>query len=119
MRKSGRFAWVEFASLAVSQQALALDGESLGAGVMKVSQSKTPIHTAGWRAAVCPIPCIAAMLSSLQACVSEDREGVSVQGPHPHSRLASRHMPRPSKVHAACQLAGWLASSKMPCPCRI
>ena len=58
MRKSGRFAWVEFASLAVSQQALALDGESLGAGVMKVSQSKTPIHTAGWRAAVCPVPAL-------------------------------------------------------------
>ena len=54
VRKSGRFAWVEFASLAVSQQALALDGESLGSGVMKVSQSKTPIHTAGWRAAVRP-----------------------------------------------------------------
>ena len=65
MRKSGRFAWVEFASLAVSQQALALDGESLGAGVMKVSQSKTPIHTAGWRAAVRPIP---ALLQCSRAC---------------------------------------------------
>ena len=53
VRKSGRFAWVEFATLQASQQALTLDGESLGAGIMKVSQSKTPIHTAGWRAPVC------------------------------------------------------------------
>lgn len=52
VRKSGRFAWVEFATLQASQQALTLDGESLGAGIMKVSQSKTPIHTAGWRAPV-------------------------------------------------------------------
>ncbi|KAK9786797.1 hypothetical protein WJX73_003056 [Symbiochloris irregularis] len=50
VRKSGRFAWVEFATLQASQQALTLDGESLGSGIMKVSQSKTPIHTAGWRA---------------------------------------------------------------------
>lgn len=52
VRKSGRFAWVEFGTLQAAQQALTLDGESLGAGVMKVSQSKTPIHTAGWRAQV-------------------------------------------------------------------
>ena len=50
MRKSGRFAWIEFASLQSAQQALALDGESMGTGTMKVSASKTPIHTAGWRA---------------------------------------------------------------------
>ena len=67
MRKSGRFAWVEFASLAVSQQALALDGESLGSGVMKVSQSKTPIHTAGWRAAVSPCSSAAAAAAAGRA----------------------------------------------------
>jgi len=50
VRKSGRFAWIEFASLQSAQQALALDGESMGTGTMKVSASKTPIHTAGWRA---------------------------------------------------------------------
>lgn len=50
VRKSGRFAWVEFATLQAAQHALTLDGEQLGTGCMKVSASKTPIHTAGWRA---------------------------------------------------------------------
>jgi hypothetical protein len=52
VRKSGRFAWVEFATLQAAQHALTLDGEQLGTGCMKVSASKTPIHTAGWRAPV-------------------------------------------------------------------
>lgn len=52
VRKSGRFAWVEFATLQAAQTAMSLDGESLGNGIMKVSTSKTPIHTAGWRAQV-------------------------------------------------------------------
>ncbi len=52
VRKSGRFAWVEFATLQAAQTAMSLDGESLGSGTMKVSASKTPIHTAGWRAQV-------------------------------------------------------------------
>ncbi|BDA45908.1 probable polyadenylate-binding protein-interacting protein 8 at N-terminal half [Coccomyxa sp. Obi] len=50
VRKSGRFAWVEFQTLQAAQTAMSLDGESLGTGTMKVSASKTPIHTAGWRA---------------------------------------------------------------------
>ncbi len=52
VRKSGRFAWVEFQTLQAAQTAMSLDGESLGTGTMKVSASKTPIHTAGWRAQV-------------------------------------------------------------------
>ena len=55
VRKSGRFAWVEFATLQAAQQAMSLDGEALGTGIMKVSTSKTPIHTAGWRA---PVRCL-------------------------------------------------------------
>ncbi|KAL3161611.1 hypothetical protein ABBQ32_010469 [Trebouxia sp. C0010 RCD-2024] len=50
VRKSGRFAWVEFTSIQAAHQALTLDGELLGANMLKISQSKTPIHTAGWRA---------------------------------------------------------------------
>ena len=52
VRKSGRFAWVEFTSIQAAHQALTLDGELLGANMLKISQSKTPIHTAGWRAPV-------------------------------------------------------------------
>ena len=52
MRKSGRFAWVEFSTIQAAHQALQLDGEPLGTGMLKISQSKTPIHTAGWRAPV-------------------------------------------------------------------
>lgn len=52
VRKSGRFAWVEFSTIQAAHQALALDGEPLGTGMLKISQSKTPIHTAGWRAPV-------------------------------------------------------------------
>ncbi|KAL0050715.1 hypothetical protein WJX82_005665 [Trebouxia sp. C0006] len=50
VRKSGRFAWVEFTSIQAAHQALTLDGGLLGANMLKISQSKTPIHTAGWRA---------------------------------------------------------------------
>lgn len=50
VRKSGRFAWVEFTSIQAAHQALTLDGELLGSNMLKISQSKTPIHTAGWRA---------------------------------------------------------------------
>jgi hypothetical protein len=64
VRKSGRFAWIEFATLQAAQQALALDGESLGNGMMKVSASKTPIHTAGWRAPVCTTHLSCALLST-------------------------------------------------------
>lgn len=53
VRKSGRFAWVEFTSIQAAHQALTLDGELLGSNMLKISQSKTPIHTAGWRAPVC------------------------------------------------------------------
>eukprot|EP00951_Prasinocladus_malaysianus_P031958 scaffold309028_cov42-Prasinocladus_malaysianus.AAC.1 len=49
VRKSGRFAWVEFESVKAANQALGLDGESLGNSTLRISQSKTPIHTAGWR----------------------------------------------------------------------
>lgn len=52
VRKSGRFAWVEFTSIQAAHQALTLDGGLLGANMLKISQSKTPIHTAGWRAPV-------------------------------------------------------------------
>ena len=52
VRKSGRFAWVEFSTIQAAHQALQLDGEPLGTGMLKISQSKTPIHTAGWRAPV-------------------------------------------------------------------
>lgn len=50
VRKSGRFAWVEFATVPGMQAALSLDGEPLGNGTMKVQQSRTPIMNAGWRA---------------------------------------------------------------------
>ena len=43
---------MEFATLQAAQTAMSLDGEALGNGIMKVSTSKTPIHTAGWRAQV-------------------------------------------------------------------
>eukprot|EP00873_Tetraselmis_striata_P007435 jgi/Tetstr1/427699/TSEL_017824.t1 len=49
VRKSGRFAWVEFETVMAANKALALDGESLGNSTLRISQSKTPIHTAGWR----------------------------------------------------------------------
>eukprot|EP00191_Tetraselmis_sp_GSL018_P024644 CAMPEP_0177625698 /NCGR_PEP_ID=MMETSP0419_2-20121207/30246_1 /TAXON_ID=582737 /ORGANISM="Tetraselmis sp., Strain GSL018" /LENGTH=355 /DNA_ID=CAMNT_0019126677 /DNA_START=1031 /DNA_END=2096 /DNA_ORIENTATION=- len=49
VRKSGRFAWVEFESVKSANQALSLDGETLGNSSLRISQSKTPIHTAGWR----------------------------------------------------------------------
>ena len=49
VRISGRFAWVEFSQQGSAQQALTLDGQQLGAGSLRISQSKTPIHTAGWR----------------------------------------------------------------------
>ena len=52
VRKSGRFAWIEFGTLQAAQMAMSLDGESLGNGILKISTSKTPIHTAGWRAPV-------------------------------------------------------------------
>lgn len=60
MRKSGRFAWVEFNTLQAAMAATNLDGESLGSGTMKVSASKTPIHTAGWRAQV--LTCITILI---------------------------------------------------------
>ncbi|CAD7699212.1 unnamed protein product [Ostreobium quekettii] len=50
VRKSGRFAWVEFATTPGMQAALSLDGEPLGNSNMKVQQSRTPIMNAGWRA---------------------------------------------------------------------
>jgi len=49
VRISGRFAWVEFSQQGSAQQAMALDGQQLGSGSLRISQSKTPIHTAGWR----------------------------------------------------------------------
>lgn len=61
VRKSGRFAWVEFTSIQAAHQALTLDGELLGSNMLKISQSKTPIHTAGWRA---PVSSLTVSLSS-------------------------------------------------------
>ncbi|KAK9828975.1 hypothetical protein WJX72_003168 [[Myrmecia] bisecta] len=52
VRKSGKFAWVEFTTAQAAQQALNLDGEALTPGSsMRIALSKTPIHTAGWRSA--------------------------------------------------------------------
>ena len=52
VRKSGRFAWVEFRTLQAAQAAMLLDGGSLGTATINVSASKTPMYTAGWRAQV-------------------------------------------------------------------
>ena len=68
VRKSGRFAWVEFSTIQAAHQALQLDGEPLGTGMLKISQSKTPIHTAGWRAPVrllCFVHCLLVFTSRL------------------------------------------------------
>ncbi|CAG9460471.1 unnamed protein product [Pedinophyceae sp. YPF-701] len=48
VRRSGRFAWVEFETAEEAQKALACDGELFGNATMRISTSKTPIHTAGW-----------------------------------------------------------------------
>ena len=65
VRKSGKFAWVKFSTIQTAHQALTLDGEPLAGGILKISQSKTPIHTAGWRAPVrCLQPCCDICLSS-------------------------------------------------------
>ncbi|GMH40146.1 hypothetical protein BSKO_08050 [Bryopsis sp. KO-2023] len=56
VRKNGRFAWVEFATMSGMQAALNLDGECMGNSTMKVQQSRTPIMNAGWRAQGIDLP---------------------------------------------------------------
>ena len=83
VRKSGRFAWVEFSTIQAAHQALQLDGEPLGTGMLKISQSKTPIHTAGWRAPV-GLLCIAHRYSAGLSCGVPGVQGFAVrQGPLP------------------------------------
>lgn len=47
VRISGRFAWVEFGDVRAANASLALDGESTGGHHLRVSQSKSAIHSNG------------------------------------------------------------------------
>jgi hypothetical protein len=47
VRISGRFAWVEFLDVRAANAALALDGETTGGHHLRVSQSKSAIHSNG------------------------------------------------------------------------
>lgn len=47
VRISGRFAWIEFADVRAANAALGLDGESTGGHHLRVSQSKSAIHSNG------------------------------------------------------------------------
>mmetsp|Transcript_22183 Transcript_22183/g.42312 ORF Transcript_22183/g.42312 Transcript_22183/m.42312 type:complete len:301 (+) Transcript_22183:1-903(+) len=49
VRISGRFAWVEFTDVRAANAALALDGETTGGHHLRVSQSKSAIHSNGLR----------------------------------------------------------------------
>jgi hypothetical protein len=47
VRISGKFAWVEFADVRAAHTTLALDGETTGGHHLRVSQSKSAIHSNG------------------------------------------------------------------------
>lgn len=47
VRISGRFAWVEFADVRAANAALQLDGHNTGGHHLRVSQSKSAIHSNG------------------------------------------------------------------------
>jgi hypothetical protein len=43
-----RNAWLEFIDVGSAQRAISLDGHVVKSGPVRVSSSKTPIHSAGW-----------------------------------------------------------------------
>jgi len=60
VRISGRFAWVEFVDVRAANATLALDGETTGGHSLRVSQSKSAIHSNGLRRNPPPAPTPAA-----------------------------------------------------------